>query len=263
MIRRAACLLAVALFCGVVSARAQNIFTTGNTSALTSGHVLVGNGTRDIKPDSTCITDVAGAMSCISFKGALICVQGSALGHATANTITTECPAAVTAYEIVKPGAAATGIMHWSNAAGVVTESISAISLTADISGELPLANMRAETKKWSCEIASGDPGAASPVLANDNDALRVCYNATGVTVTISSVLCYSDAGSPTVTPIVTGGSATSILSGALTCNQTGAGASGSLQGTPTLSSGDTVDANITTAGGTAKYMVIRIVGTI
>lgn len=141
--------------------------------------------------------------------------------------------------------------------------TVTGIDLAHQAKGFLPLANMRAETKVWECEVPAGDIGSASPVLANDNDAPRVCYNGTPATITITSVLCYSDAGSPTVTPIVTGGGATTILSGALTCNQTGAGASGSLQGTPTLSSGDTVDVNITSAGGTAKYLVVRIIGTL
>lgn len=147
--------------------------------------------------------------------------------------------------------------------AGMSVAAVTQINLVTQVKGLLPLANMAAAAKIWECEVTSGDPGAASPVLANDNDAPRVCYNGTGVTVTITAVLCYSDSGSPTVTPIVTGGSSTSILSGALTCNQTGAGASGSLQGTPTISSGATVDANITTAGGAAKYLVMRITGTI
>lgn len=140
-----------------------------------------------------------------------------------------------------------------------LSAAVGQINLTNQVKGLLPTANMAAASLVRTCEIVVGDPGAASVALANDNDTPRVCYNATGVTLTITSVLCYSDAGSPTVTPIITGGTSTSILSGALTCNQTGAGASGSLQGTPTMASADTIDGNITTAGGTAKYLVIRI----
>lgn len=109
------------------------------------------------------------------------------------------------------------------------------------------------------CIITTGDPGAASPVLVDDNDSPQVCKNKTGATMTITSVSCYADAGSPTVTPILSGGGATSILSGALTCSQTSGGAAGTLNGTPTLTSNSTIDANITTAGGTAKYTVITI----
>lgn len=112
------------------------------------------------------------------------------------------------------------------------------------------------------CEIVTGDPGAASPVLADDNDTPSVCANQTGVTMTILSVECYVNAGTTIVNPILTGGAATSILSGALTCG-TGSFASGTLNGTPTQVDGSTIDGNITTAGGTAKYLIIRIRRTI
>jgi hypothetical protein len=112
------------------------------------------------------------------------------------------------------------------------------------------------------CEIVIGDPGSASPVLANDNDSPSVCGNKTGATLTITAVECFADAGSPTVTPIITGGGSTTILSSALTCG-TASFASGTLNGTPTQSNGGSIDGNITTAGGTAKYIVIRITRTL
>lgn len=108
------------------------------------------------------------------------------------------------------------------------------------------------------CEIVIGDSGAASLALADDNDTPSVCANQTGSTMTILSVECYANAGSPTVNPIISGGSATSILSSPLTCG-TGVFASGTLNGTPTQTDGQTIDGNIATAGGTAKYVVIRI----
>jgi hypothetical protein len=61
------------------------------------------------------------------------CTQGTANGHATANTFTIECPAAVTAYELLVPGAAASGIPTWTNASGVVTESITATNGTGNV----------------------------------------------------------------------------------------------------------------------------------
>ena len=113
------------------------------------------------------------------------------------------------------------------------------------------------------CEMAIGDPGAASNALADDNDALWECGNKFGATLTITAVECSADAGSPTVTPIITGGSGTSILTGALTCGTAGSFNSGTLNGTPTQTSGQTIDGDITTAGGTAKYIVIRITRTL
>jgi len=78
------------------------------------------------------------------------------------------------------------------------------------------------------------------------------------VTETVTGVVCWANAGSPTVTPILTGGSATSILSGALTCG-TGSFAAGSLNGTPTLAAGASIDDNLTAAGGTATNVRIAI----
>ncbi len=112
------------------------------------------------------------------------------------------------------------------------------------------------------CEIVIGMTGAASAVLADDNDALAVCGNVYGATLTITKVECYANAGTPTVTPIITGGSATSILSGALTCGAASF-ATGSLNGTPTQLADGTINGNITVAGGTAKYIVIRITRTL
>lgn len=130
---------------------------------------------------------------------------------------------------------------------------------TADNLGTTTSANALIRT----CEITVGDPGAASSLLVDDNDTPQVCANDTSATMTITAVHCYAPAGSPTVTPIITGGAGTSILSGALTCSNTTGGAAGSLNGTPTQTTGQLIDANITTAGGTAKYLVIRITRTL
>jgi hypothetical protein len=124
------------------------------------------------------------------------------------------------------------------------------------------------------CTVITGDPGAASSALADDNDSPVACGNTWGSDWHIQSVTCWANAGSPTVTPILTGGSGTSILTGALTCG-TASWAAGTVQGTAPIVhtfSGTgatcsvtpcTIDMNITTAGGTAKYIVVRIVGTI
>lgn len=108
------------------------------------------------------------------------------------------------------------------------------------------------------CEIVIGDPGAATPILSDDNDAPALCANVSGATQTITAVACWANTGTPTVRPIITGGATNSLLSSDLTCG-TGSYAAGTLNGTPTLSNGATIDANIASAGGVAKYIVIRI----
>lgn len=141
------------------------------------------------------------------------------------------------------------------------------------VSGEtqIPVAALPTATRVKSWTVIVGDPGAASTVLANDNDSPVSVDNDIGIDVTITAVACWADAGSPTITPILTAGTGTSILTGALTCG-TAAWAAGTLNGTPTLhtfSAGATcsstpcsADVNITAAGGVAKYLVVKITGT-
>jgi hypothetical protein len=147
----------------------------------------------------------------------------------------------------------------------------------ADLTGAVTTSGTVATTlasqyRTKTCVVITGDPGSASPALANDNDSPVACPNDTGSDWTITSVGCWADAGTPTVTPILTGGSGTSVLTGALTCG-TASWAAGTVNGSPVVhsfSGGATcsstpcsIDANITTAGGTAKYVVVKIVGTI
>lgn len=111
------------------------------------------------------------------------------------------------------------------------------------------------------CESTAGDPDATSPALINGNDSLWVCGNKTGATLTITAVECTVDAGTLTITPVFTGGGA--ILTGPLTCGTAGTFLAGTLSGTPTQAPGVTIDADITVAGGTARYLVIRITRTL
>jgi len=76
------------------------------------------------------------------------------------------------------------------------------------------------------CEIVIGDPGSGSAALADDDDSPHVCTNDGTAALTITAVHCFAPTGSPIVTPIITGGAATSILSGALTCSSSDAAGS-------------------------------------
>jgi len=122
--------------------------------------------------------------------------------------------------------------------------------------------------RSHSCEVVFGSPNAAAAVLDNTDDQPVACGNVSGGDATITAVACYADAGSPTVTPILTGGSSTSILTGALTCG-TASWAAGTVNGSPIVktfsangatcsSTPCTIDVNLTSAGGTARYVVVR-----
>ena len=139
--------------------------------------------------------------------------------------------------------------------AGAAAGTPSSITLT-NATG-LPTSAQAADAKVRTCEMVYGSRVSGASAIPSDDDVPDVCSNLTGSTMTIVSVECKANTGDMTVTPIVSGGSATSILSGALTCGN-GSFASGTLNGTPTQSNGVTLDFNVT-AGGTATYAVLRI----
>lgn len=171
--------------------------------------------------------------------------QGGALGAATATSINK--------IAFTQPATGAT--LALIDGKTLTVNNTINLSGSDGVTGDITSLNFR------TCEIIIGDPGAASSVLTNDNDEPAVCVNSASSTLSITAVKCFADAGSPTVNPIITGGSSTSILSSALTCG-TGSYATGTLNGSPTQTTAQTIDGNITVAGGTAKYIVIRITRT-
>lgn len=111
-------------------------------ASISSGNTLLTNSTLTDN-GTTVTTSATGGFIGPSFTsnsstaGFFQCTAGSANGHSTASTITLECPAAATAYEVVLPGAASTGFVTWTNASGVVTESITATAtLSVTVNGQ-------------------------------------------------------------------------------------------------------------------------------
>lgn len=133
------------------------------------------------------------------------------------------------------------------------------LALTTYASGQgIQFGGGSAAARARPCEVVVGDPGASSPVLADDNDTPAVCTNTTGATFTITAVKCRANTGTPSINPIITGGSSTSILSSALSCGN-GSFTTGTLSGTPTQTNGQTIDVNIVTAGGAARVITVLI----
>jgi hypothetical protein len=166
-----------------------------------------------------------------------------------------------------------TTVLHGNASGNPAFGAIVGADMTA---GTVTSTQLAAPNKKWKCVVAVGDPGAASAVLAADNDSPVACSNDLGADVTIETVACWADpgtTGTTSVTPILTGGSATSVLTGALTCGD-GAWAAGAVQGTaPVLHSFSstgatcsstpcTIDVNLTAVDGATKYLVVKITGT-
>jgi hypothetical protein len=219
--------------------------------------------------------------SVVGSAGAQIITGGATSGSGTVTSVATTSP--LTGGPVTTTGTIACATCVTSAAAltsgqlvaGAGSQASAVTDLTGDVTTSGGVATtLLAKQKVRMCLVLIGDPGAASAVLADDNDSPVACANEYGAAWTITTVACWANAGSPTVTPILTGGSGTSILTGALTCG-TAAWAAGTVQGTApvvnTFSGAGatcaatpcTIDVNITTAGGTAKYLVVKIVGTI
>jgi hypothetical protein len=121
------------------------------------------------------------------------------------------------------------------------------------------------------CQISLGSPAASSAPLADDDDVPDACANDFGRDWVVLTVACKANNTGFSVNPILTGGSATSILSAALTCGN-GAWAAGTVNGTPTLKSFTgtgatcstppcTLDLNIQSSGGLATTVAVKIKG--
>jgi hypothetical protein len=136
-----------------------------------------------------------------------------------------------------------------------ITGTAGQISITnGDGVSANPQIALDSAAKVRSCEIHIWGSGTGQ-VLQDTDDELASCRNKYGATLTVTSVECWANAGSPTVLPAVTGGA--NLLTGNLTCG-TAAWASGTLSGSPTLAGNGTLDINVVAAGGTATN--IRVV---
>ena len=128
------------------SASSGGTVTVVGGGSLTSTALVTGGGVQTIQtPSATSILDASGNLTTQgviksgggSTAGILELVQGTAPAN-VANTITRYAPASVTGYRHVEPGAAATGIPHWSVAGSIVTESVSLI-VGADLTSSIAI----------------------------------------------------------------------------------------------------------------------------
>lgn len=142
------------------------------------------------------------------------------------------------------PDAPGTGVWHASNSSGIVTDTISAVTLS-DISATLPL----------SCQPGVGDGLNSIPA---GTYLQTTCRNETGRTWTITAIRCVSD-NSGTSTCNATNGAGTGLLTGAITATPTYA--NGTQSGTTTIASGDYLKITFI-ADGTSTQIGIDVAGT-
>jgi hypothetical protein len=166
------------------------------------------------------------------------------------------------------PAAPATGIWHASNASGIVTDTLSAVSLTADVSGILPVANGGSGTSSpalvagtnvtitgsWpnqtinssggggtttnALTMNNSGSGAASGTTFNGSAALTISYNTIGAQQAL------------TLTTTGTSGAAT-LTSGTLNIPQYSSGG-----GLPTSTNAQTYYSATTTGTATSAILV-------
>jgi hypothetical protein len=80
--------------------------------------------------------------------------------------------------------------------------------------------------------------------------------------MTINSITCYSDAGTPIIN-IHRAASANNVLSSNLTCSTSGATSTSFTSGETTINLNDTLDFVMVTPGGTAHRVTVAIKATV
>lgn len=122
-----------------------------------------------------------------------------------------------------------------------------------------------------SCSALFGTLATGATALDAADDGPGACGNDAGIDVALKAVALKCDGGVSTFTPILTGGSATSIVSAACTCGAANVWVNCPLNGAPVLHSfaGDgatcasppcTADMNITTADGVTKQAQLKLI---
>ena len=248
--------------------------------------MVTGGGTQTVQtPSATTTLDSSGNFvtpgaittgSGGSVAGYLQMGQGTAPSVGT-TAITETAPASVTSYLLVWPGAAASGLPHWTNSSGTVTETVSTVA-TADIAANaVTSAKLAVVNTRRVCDIAVGDTSASAALVRgswNRRKGYAIFHSYTVVEMDVAA-----DGGTPNVIVAVShAGSDSNIVSSALAtvgsggiaCSNTG-GTTG-IDGTTTCSAtlqntsmaaGDYLELVSGTAGGTAKFMTIHVIYTV
>jgi hypothetical protein len=141
-----------------------------------------------------------------------------------------------------------------TNGYAEVNENNGGLSRICTAANGICVTSIPAQYKTWSCQTGLGDGYNAIPAQTY---LQTFCYNTSGVTQTITGILCYADGGTPTLN--ATNGAGTGLLTGAITCSSSFA--AGTQSGTTTIAAGDYIKFTFV-AGGTAKQTTWVVKGT-
>jgi hypothetical protein len=116
--------------------------------------------------------------------GTLVLVEGTAPGAAAADTIQEYAPANVTTpYSVVKPAAPASGVLTWTNSAGVVTQSIAPISDCDAATTQKVLYDVTTNTFSCGTDQDTGGGAAEYDILAYSSANVDISNSATITTL--------------------------------------------------------------------------------
>ncbi len=151
-----------------------------------------------------------------------------------------------------------------STLTGLVRGSASAMT-AAELSGAVTTSGSNATTlatpyQTRTCEMHIWGSGTSQALQATDDEPAS-CRNKLGVSITITAIECWANAGTTTTVDVVTTGGS-SILSSAVTCGNASFAAA-TLSGTPTLANNGTLDVNIGTADASTTSVRVVITYTV
>jgi hypothetical protein len=158
---------------------------THTSGALTALAVMVGNGAADATVDTGCSTDGAGALTCASITSSSTTPGKVSLAAGTGNIPALSSNSAGfaapvsggTSYLLKLPATITAGILHAAAPAtgdGVNESAMtsSAVSLTADVSGTLPVANGGTGTTTGVAPVPVPTPGTSITLTAPSGFAI-------------------------------------------------------------------------------------------
>jgi hypothetical protein len=227
------------------TASGSGTMTVVGAGNLTSTAIVTGGGAQAAQtPSAAATVDSAGNIAATSFSSPPTGAAGSmTLGQGTppssgTTAITLYAPSSVTSYKVALPGAAATGLPHWSNSSGTVTESVSAV-VAADTDTSIAHTGVDINTSHQvtATHLGSALPAAQGGTGVGNTATLTLGSSnqnwatlGTGIVKNTTATGALSNAISADVIGLFTGCSGTQYLAADGSCHTSGSSS------TPTLS---------------------------